>query len=203
MFDYRLGHRGLANSGNECRPIVYCTYAASKEGKEFRDSVNFSTKRYHKIGDLIEKPLSREERAKKRKIQLEEKECNDLIRSAQSDHSEVLNLDPPGEAFARSDKVEPGVINEPFYENEDNVVVCSAPDENVAQVNDQETQLPNTVPTELRGYSGATLPCAPQEKSTGISSTTSSTYGKIVTNTLAFYSAAVTDRESRKRARGV
>ena len=72
MFDYRLGHRGMANSSSSCRPIVYCTYAASANGKEFRDSVNFSRKRYHKIGALVEKPLSRKERAEKRRKQASE-----------------------------------------------------------------------------------------------------------------------------------
>lgn len=72
IFDYRLGHRGLANTSSACRPIVYCTYAAAVNGKEFRDSVNFSRKRYHKIGELVEKPLSREERAKRRKRSIEE-----------------------------------------------------------------------------------------------------------------------------------
>jgi hypothetical protein len=67
IFDYRLGHRGLANtSHNQCRPIVYCTYARATDGKEFRDTVNFSRKRYHKIGNLVEKAASREERARKR-----------------------------------------------------------------------------------------------------------------------------------------
>lgn len=66
IFDYRLGHRGLGNDSSSCRPILYCTYAAAAGGKEFRDSVNFSRKRYHRIGDLIEKGLSREERAQKR-----------------------------------------------------------------------------------------------------------------------------------------
>lgn len=66
IFDYRLGHRGMSNESNSCRPILYCTYAAAAGGKEFRDSVNFSRKRYHRIGDLIEKGMSREERARKR-----------------------------------------------------------------------------------------------------------------------------------------
>lgn len=66
IFDYRLGHRGLANASANCRPIVYCTYAASANGKEFHDSVNFSRKRYHKIGDLVERGMSRDERAMKR-----------------------------------------------------------------------------------------------------------------------------------------
>jgi hypothetical protein len=66
IFDYRLGHMGLANSSGSPRPIVYCTYAAAADGKEFRDSVNFSRKRYHKIGDMVTKMPSREERAEKR-----------------------------------------------------------------------------------------------------------------------------------------
>lgn len=72
IFDYRLGHRGLGNSSEACRPIVYCTYAASADGKEFRDSVNFSRKRYHRIGELVEKGLTREERAEKRKRSIED-----------------------------------------------------------------------------------------------------------------------------------
>ncbi len=71
IFDYRLGHRGLGNSSQSCRPIVYCTYARASDGKEFRDSVNFSRKRYHKIGELSQKPLSREERRNKRKRSIE------------------------------------------------------------------------------------------------------------------------------------
>ncbi len=64
IFDYRLGHRGLGNSSQSPRPIVYLTYTSAS--KEFRDSVNFSQKRYRKLGELIEKPLSRQERALKR-----------------------------------------------------------------------------------------------------------------------------------------
>ena len=71
VFDYRLGHRGMANSSQDCRPIVYCTYARASDGKAFRDSVNFSRKRYHKIGDLSAKPMSREERRNKRKRSIE------------------------------------------------------------------------------------------------------------------------------------
>ena len=74
IFDYRLGHRGLSNSSHAVRPIVYCTYARAADGKEFRDQVNFSRKRYHKIGDLSAKPLSREERKKKRKERVESQE---------------------------------------------------------------------------------------------------------------------------------
>lgn len=64
MFDYRLGHRGLGNTTSQCRPIIYLTYTSASN--EFRDSVNFSNKRYRKLGDLVEKPMSREERALKR-----------------------------------------------------------------------------------------------------------------------------------------
>ena len=64
IFDYRLGHRGLRNSSNMPRPIVYLTY--TKASKEFRDSVNFSSSKWRKFGDIIEKPMSRGERALKR-----------------------------------------------------------------------------------------------------------------------------------------
>ena len=64
IFDYRLGHRGLGNNSKEPRPIVYLTYTTAS--KEFRDAVNFSSKRYRKLGEIIEKPLSRKERALKR-----------------------------------------------------------------------------------------------------------------------------------------
>ena len=66
IFDYRLGHKGLANTSDVPRPIVYLTYAASNDGTQFRDSVNFSRKRYHRIGELVDKTPTREERAKKR-----------------------------------------------------------------------------------------------------------------------------------------
>lgn len=72
IFDYRLGHKGLCNQSNECRPIVYCTYAPAAGGSEFRDSVNFSRKRYHRIGDLVRQGPTREERARKRKLLAEE-----------------------------------------------------------------------------------------------------------------------------------
>ena len=74
IFDYRLGHRGRANMSDACRPIVYCTYAAASNGKEFRDSVNFSRKRYHRLGEMIEKPLSREERRKIREAFQEQRD---------------------------------------------------------------------------------------------------------------------------------
>ena len=71
IFDYRLGHKGLSNASDACRPILYCTYAAAADGKEFRDSVNFSRKRYHRIGSMVSKTASREERAQKRQRILE------------------------------------------------------------------------------------------------------------------------------------
>ena len=67
IFDYRLGHRGLKNISEDNRPIVYLTYSAVKSGKEFRDEVNFSRKRYKKLGDFVEKRLPRGERLKKRR----------------------------------------------------------------------------------------------------------------------------------------
>ncbi|KAL9191350.1 hypothetical protein ACHAXT_001056 [Thalassiosira profunda] len=67
IFDYRLGHRGLRNYSQAVRPVVYLTYSSAAGGKEFRDSVNFSRKRYRKLGDFTEAPLSREERASKRR----------------------------------------------------------------------------------------------------------------------------------------
>ena len=81
IFDYRLFHYGMANNSLSCRPILYCTYAAASEGKEFRDKVNFSRKRYHRIGDLVSKVPSREERAQKRSKALEE----DLIEKAKAE----------------------------------------------------------------------------------------------------------------------
>jgi hypothetical protein len=81
IFDYRLGHRGLANSSNACRPIVYCTYARAADGKEFRDSVNFSRKRYHKIGELAGKPMSRDERRNKRKRNTESRDEEKIRRA--------------------------------------------------------------------------------------------------------------------------
>ena len=70
IFDYRLGHRGLGNSSPHSRPVVYLTYTPASS--EFKDSVNFSRKRYKKLGELVDKPLSRSERALKRKREIEE-----------------------------------------------------------------------------------------------------------------------------------
>mmetsp|Transcript_41261 Transcript_41261/g.86610 ORF Transcript_41261/g.86610 Transcript_41261/m.86610 type:complete len:673 (-) Transcript_41261:145-2163(-) len=69
IFDYRLGHRGLRNCSQGVRPVVYLTYSSVASGKEFKDSVNFSRKRYRKLGDFAARPLSREERAQKRRRQ--------------------------------------------------------------------------------------------------------------------------------------
>jgi hypothetical protein len=97
IFDYRLGHRGLGNSSMMCRPIVYCTYARVVGGKEFRDSVNFSRKRYHKIGELVEKPLSREERRHKRKRSLESREETQLKKALELSQTDEQEPAPNGE----------------------------------------------------------------------------------------------------------
>ena len=65
-------HRGLRNVSESVRPVVYLTYSSVASGKEFRDSVNFSRRRYQKLGDFAEMPLSREERVKKRRLEEEE-----------------------------------------------------------------------------------------------------------------------------------
>eukprot|EP00529_Nitzschia_sp_RCC80_P005254 CAMPEP_0113484768 /NCGR_PEP_ID=MMETSP0014_2-20120614/24137_1 /TAXON_ID=2857 /ORGANISM="Nitzschia sp." /LENGTH=1036 /DNA_ID=CAMNT_0000378391 /DNA_START=323 /DNA_END=3433 /DNA_ORIENTATION=- /assembly_acc=CAM_ASM_000159 len=89
IFDYRLGHRGLGNSSDKPRPILYTTYSAnSAEGKTFVDSVNFSKnmttgKKYHKIGDLSAKPLSREERRNNRKRSIESRQLEEMKKSAE------------------------------------------------------------------------------------------------------------------------
>lgn len=64
IFDYRLGHRGLGNTTQELRPIVYLTYTRS--GSTFKDHVNFSRKRYRRLGIIAQQPPSREERALRR-----------------------------------------------------------------------------------------------------------------------------------------
>lgn len=65
LFDYRLGHRGLANTSDAPRPYVYLTYKLSST-TNWKDGKNFSRKRYRKFGDFCEIPLSREERSKRR-----------------------------------------------------------------------------------------------------------------------------------------
>lgn len=87
IFDYRLGHNGLKNSSDVCRPIVYCTYAAKADGKEFRDSVNFSSRRYHKIGGLVSKVRGRDDRAKKRMKVTEEDQLQAVLLSSAKEAS--------------------------------------------------------------------------------------------------------------------
>jgi len=61
VFDYRLKHRGLANTGSEERPLLYLTYA-----KPFwLDVYNFDRKRYSPLPE-VELHASREERREKR-----------------------------------------------------------------------------------------------------------------------------------------
>jgi Phytanoyl-CoA dioxygenase (PhyH) len=82
IFDYRLGHRGLANGSKNCRPIVYCTYAPAHQHKEFRDSMNFSRKRYHKIGNLVDIAPNRYERAQKRQRTIEDQLFEQAIQAS-------------------------------------------------------------------------------------------------------------------------
>ena len=106
IFDYRLGHRGLGNSSDKSRPILYTTYSAnSAEGKTFFDSVNFSKnmttgKKYHKIGDLSAKPLSREERRNNRKRSIESRQLEEIKKSAE-------------EPCPQQTKAESETVNEP------------------------------------------------------------------------------------------
>jgi len=100
IFDYRLGHRGLGNSSHYSRPVVYCTYARASDGKEFRDSVNFSRKRYHKIGELSAKPLSREERRNKRKRSIESlQEKKEIEKAKKLSTMIVVENDDSGTSF--------------------------------------------------------------------------------------------------------
>ncbi|GMI03875.1 hypothetical protein TrVE_jg2538 [Triparma verrucosa] len=65
IFDYRTGHRGMGNSTEEARPILYLTYSA--DGK-FSDKVNFDQRSFHKLGQMVEMPKSRDERKKERGV---------------------------------------------------------------------------------------------------------------------------------------
>jgi hypothetical protein len=111
IFDYRLGHRGLSNTSNVCRPIVYCTYAAVADGKAFRDSVNFSRKRYHKLGDFVEKPLSRDERRKLRDLAREDRECSEAVEQIEAATVEATEPNPVlatnGQSYAGNSQVTP------------------------------------------------------------------------------------------------
>ena len=104
IFDYRLGHRGLGNSSMSCRPIVYCTYARVADGKEFRDSVNFSRKRYHKIGELVEKPLSREERRNKRKRSIESRKEEQMKKDVEKSEAESAKRQKEEEEESRKEE---------------------------------------------------------------------------------------------------
>ncbi|KAL3916858.1 MAG: hypothetical protein SGILL_004986, partial [Bacillariaceae sp.] len=108
IFDYRLGHRGLSNSSHSVRPIVYCTYARASDGKEFRDQVNFSRKRYHKIGNLSAKPLSREERRNKRKNVAESQEEAELRKAMELSKAEGSSDNEKSDGTESSKKVEHG-----------------------------------------------------------------------------------------------
>ena len=64
VFDYRVGHRGMANKSDEPRPTLYLTYT-NKPG--WSDKDNFARGRYRKLGDLVMARPSREERMKQRR----------------------------------------------------------------------------------------------------------------------------------------
>lgn len=105
IFDYRLGHRGLGNSSTKCRPIVYCTYArGAADGKEFRDSVNFSRKRYHKIGKLANKPLSREERRLNRKRSMENRQMQQQLQKIAKIEQQETSVQKEGKNEPKGDK---------------------------------------------------------------------------------------------------
>ena len=64
IFDYRIRHRGLANSDTIARPLLYFTYSASDA---IVDDANFAKGRYKPLPALIpELEETREERMKKR-----------------------------------------------------------------------------------------------------------------------------------------
>lgn len=64
LFDYRVGHRGLANKSDAPRPTLYLTYT-NKPG--WTDKSNFSKARFQKLGDLVDAKPSRAERAAARR----------------------------------------------------------------------------------------------------------------------------------------
>jgi hypothetical protein len=118
IFDYRLGHRGLGNnSSRSYRPVVYCTYARASQGKEFKDSVNFSRKRYHKIGDLSAKPMSREERRNKRKRGVVEKE-EEEVQLAMTESAEKTTSTTESKEESTDDSKEPKEEKEAGGEND-------------------------------------------------------------------------------------
>lgn len=51
LMDYRLRHRGLGNSSKAARPLLYMTYAQP----HYKDTFNFSLKRYRKMPELIKR----------------------------------------------------------------------------------------------------------------------------------------------------
>ena len=94
----KQGHRGLGNASQSIRPVVYCTYARSADGKEFRDSVNFSRKRYHRIGDLVLKAPTREERARLRERTTEAQQMDRAI-AASLAHGESVRPTSSGRSI--------------------------------------------------------------------------------------------------------
>ena len=62
LMDYRTKHRGLANRSSQPRAMLYFTYAKPF----FADTMNFSTKRYKALPELVEW-TSRNDRAARRR----------------------------------------------------------------------------------------------------------------------------------------
>ena len=58
LFDFRLRHRGLGNGGPRPRPLMYITYCIPS----FKDTMNFSTRRYLKL-PALEQPRTQGGRA--------------------------------------------------------------------------------------------------------------------------------------------
>ena len=79
------------------------------DGKAFRDSVNFSRKRYHKIGELIAKPLSREERRNKRKWSAESREQEELKKALELSRKERKQVVPEEGSVDNKEVSESGV----------------------------------------------------------------------------------------------
>jgi hypothetical protein len=66
IFDYRLKHRGLGNSSQAPRPILYITYATKAFATKAVAHANYSARRYRDLPALCDLPLSRQARAAKR-----------------------------------------------------------------------------------------------------------------------------------------
>eukprot|EP00051_Salpingoeca_urceolata_P004766 m.67550 g.67550 ORF g.67550 m.67550 type:complete len:493 (-) comp13835_c0_seq2:627-2105(-) len=77
LFDFRLKHRGLGNKSLRPRPVMYLTYAL----KSWKDTMNFSNRRYSKLPLLPARP-NRAERSAKRGLDGASTEASDGASSA-------------------------------------------------------------------------------------------------------------------------